>query len=429
MRVAATGIGVLMLLAAGTWLAARLWPVPQAHQDALQLLRAAPPVEGRSGAAAVWTLGFDGMDAAAREQVLAEDLTRWQQGAPGRRPQASVAEERFPRPAITAAFGCGQRGIGCLAAVRADPAAFAAAHVGHEALHMRVAELSQFDHYALPFRAYDTDLMTPLPSMQPLLDTLSANALAHVQGDTPRALQGTCADILTGRRLVGRGDNLLFSMIGAALLEGQAHLLADLLAELPADAALPPVCTAALQPMTVPEQSLCTAMRGEFAMGQSALRTSEQGSVLQPLVFNLARTEARFAPHYAWACDAAAMQALADDRPLREPAPQPAGFDCVANALGCRLAAIGAMTMRPYADRAQDSAAMLRLVAAQRWLRQQADPPAQALPRLPASMRSSARTPVLSPDGRWLQIPRRATARPDEGITAMLQVPMPATAP
>jgi hypothetical protein len=72
---------------------------------------------------------------------------------------------------------------------------------------------------------------------------------------------------------------------------------------------------------------------------------------------------------------------------------------------------------------------MLRLVAAQRWLRQQADPPAQALPRLPASMRSSARTPVLSPDGRWLQIPRRATARPDEGITAMLQVPMPATAP
>lgn len=429
MRVAAIGIGVLVLLAAGTWLAARLWPVPQAHQDALQLLRATPPVEGRSGAAALWTLGFDGMDAAGREQVLAEDLQRWQQGVAGRRPQASVAEERFPQPAITAAFGCGARGIGCLAAVRADPAAFAAAHVGHEALHARVAELSRFDHYRLPFRAYDTDLMTPLPAMRPLLDTLSGNALAHVQGDTPRALEGTCADILTGRRLVGRGDNLLFSMMGAALLEGQAHLLADLLAGLPADTALPPVCAAALQPMTVPEQSLCTAMRGEFAMGQAALRTSAQGSVLQPLVFNLARTEARFAPHYAWACDAAAMQALADDRPLREPVLPASGFDCVANALGCRLAAIGAMTMRPYADRAQDSAALLRLVAAQRWLRQQPDAPAQALQRLPASMRSPTRTPVLSADGQWLQIPRRAAARPDEGITAMLQVPMPATAP
>ncbi|MDA4543853.1 hypothetical protein NY997_23120, partial [Escherichia coli] len=55
-----------------------------------------------------------------------------------------------------------------------------------------------------------------------------------------------------------------------------------------------------------------------------------------------------------------------------------------------------------YSSRTQDAAAMLRLLGAQRWLRQQAGDPVDALQRLPAQFRSPVRTPRLSADGSRL---------------------------
>jgi len=64
---------------------------------------------------------------------------------------------------------------------------------------------------------------------------------------------------------------------------------------------------------------------------------------------------------------------------------------------------------------------MLRLVAAQRWLRQQPGEASVALERLPEALRSPTRAPVLSDDGLWLQVDRRVVR--DEGGPT-LQVPM-----
>ncbi len=54
---------------------------------------------------------------------------------------------------------------------------------------------------------------------------------------------------------------------------------------------------------------------------------------------------------------------------------------------------------------------MVRLIGAQRWLRQQAQDPVDALQRLPAQFRSPVRAPQLSADGRRLQVPRRSPSR------------------
>lgn len=95
--------------------------------------------------------------------------------------------------------------------------------------------------------------------------------------------------------------------------------------------------------------------------------------------------------------------------------------------LGCVLTEIAAPAYPAYASRAQDAAAMLRLLLAQRWLRQQAGDALDALQRLPAQLRSPTRAPQLSADGRRLQVPRRSPAhRAEEG--AWLSVPLLADA-
>lgn len=79
--------------------------------------------------------------------------------------------------------------------------------------------------------------------------------------------------------------------------------------------------------------------------------------------------------------------------------------------MGCVLTEVAAPAYPAYSSRSQDAAAMVRLLGAQRWLRQQTDDPAEALPRLPVQFRSPVRSPQLSADGRHLQVPRRSPAR------------------
>jgi hypothetical protein len=70
---------------------------------------------------------------------------------------------------------------------------------------------------------------------------------------------------------------------------------------------------------------------------------------------------------------------------------------------------------------------MLRLLGAQRWLRQQPEDPAEALQRLPAQFRSPVRVPQLSADGRHLQVPRRSPPR-GNAESPWLSVPLMAGA-
>ncbi len=67
-------------------------------------------------------------------------------------------------------------------------------------------------------------------------------------------------------------DNLAITMIGAAMLRGNAQLFADMLAELPAQQSLPAHCAAAFAPATTQEISLCQALHGESRMVFSLLQ-------------------------------------------------------------------------------------------------------------------------------------------------------------
>jgi hypothetical protein len=199
-----------------------------------------------------------------------------------------------------------------------------------------------------------------------------------------------------------------------------------MLVELPADHPLPRECEQALQPLRAEEQSLCRAMQGEYAMSRAAIETSarEFGGVL---VLDRSSTLARAAGNLGWACGAAATAALEVDRPLPVPAPPQHDFGCLSNVMGCVLTDIAAPIYPAYSSRPQDAAAMVRLLGAQRWLRQQTDDPVHALQRLPAQFRSPARSPQLSADGHHLQVPRRSPPR-GNAESPWLSVPLVAGA-
>lgn len=101
---------------------------------------------------------------------------------------------------------------------------------------------------------------------------MTASALDFVQGRTTQALSGVCTDAQVARVLMRSSDNLAITMIGAAMLRGNAQLFADMLAELPAQQSLPMHCAAAFAPATTQEISLCHALHGESRMVFSLLQ-------------------------------------------------------------------------------------------------------------------------------------------------------------
>ncbi len=420
-------LGGLLVLAIVVWCASRMWPVPESRARAQQRLEARLPATGRNGYALLWTLPFDGLDARQREQALAEDARRWaadpRGGSIGQTQLAASHAELHSRPGAS----CGPTASNCLAQVRADPQRFVNAHAGHQQLHTRLDQLAEADHFVSPFQPKGEGILVPLPTYGLVVDATSARALAYVQGDVEGALRGSCRGLQLGRRLVPGGSYLVESIVGASLVQANAQLLADMLVELPADHPLPVECEQAMQPMLADEQSLCRATQREYAMSRAAIETSasEFGGVL---VLDRSSTLARVAGNLGWACGATAMAALEADRPLPVQAPPQRDFGCLSNVMGCVLTDIAAPIYPAYSSRTQDAAAMLRLLGAQRWLRQQAGDPVDALQRLPAQFRSPVRTPRLSADGSRLQVPRRSPPRSNDE-SAWLSVPLTAGAP
>ncbi|MEG0193584.1 MAG: hypothetical protein RR831_12465 [Stenotrophomonas sp.] len=409
----------LLVMAIAAWLLSRFWPLSAAQREDRRLLEAVHPSEGRNGFALVWTLPFDGLDLAQREAALADDLQRWQK-APSQAPHASLLAAAHAPLNLDGAGRCAVGPVGCLAQVRADPQRFAGAHTGHAGLHERLARLADFDRFDSPFQPSGIELM-PLPAYTPLLDGASAQALAYLQGDVAGAIEGSCSAVRFGRRMMRTGSTLVDSMMGAAVVRTHAALLGDMLVEQSPDYVLSASCKAALLPLDADEQSLCHAMQGEFAMNKAAIGASTQ-TAGNRLLLDRDHTLARIAGNFGWACRPAAAKALAADVPLPVSARPQWDMGCVANPLGCTLSAIAGPSYAQYAACSQDAAAMIRLLGAQRWLRQQTEAPAEALARLPAQWRSDTRAPQLSADGRYLQVLRRGPARDGEG--AYLSMPL-----
>lgn len=339
-----------------------------------------------------------------------------------------VADPRWPR--LSAAVpppqaSCDWRKDDCLARVRAHRDAFAQWLAAEAVVAGRAAAIAGYGHYRNPF---PMGIGTPFPALQGVRLPLFGAALAFVDGRHQEAMTGVCSQIAGWRPLLSQSDNLLVSMFAAHQLASGARLLGRMAAELPRQQAVPQSCAAALQPLQVDEIRLCEPMRGEARLVRAGLETMTRDpdpDLWTALFYDAERTRAIDAPLMAWPCGEPAGQAIAADVRVVPPLPATSllRLECASNAIGCILSSIAAPAHGAYQARAQDVAAQLRLTGAALWLRENGDSvdelPA-ALARLPGALRSPARVPAVSGDGRHLQVPAL-----DQRETATLQAVLP----
>ena len=406
----AVTVGVLLLLVIGVYLTSRAMGPSKVEREALTLIDTPPVHQGSDGFAALYTLTRDIPDD-KQGSVLAEDVRRVAAlplpsaegtGAPlwhsALEDWPTLGENRNDDPAW-----CSLHKPGCLELVRSAPQAYAGLLERNATQLDRVEALSAWDHFANPF---PPRLDTPLPAYQPWTRLITRDAWRFANGEIDAGLAGACAGVAQGRKLIAAGDSLIGSMIGVALVQGNATLLADMLAELPRDHALPPSCGAAFDlPMPL-DDGVCRTMLSEARYTTGVLRTQIVADVeggftgkkvpawTSRLLFDPERTVARGAPKFAWYCGGQARALLAQDQPLLDrSAPSTRwSLQCVSNPVGCMLTDIAEPAYSDYALRLQDALARLRTTAALLWLREQ--PGAldkAAFARLPASMQSTAR--------------------------------------
>jgi hypothetical protein len=415
MGLALAGLVALALLVLGiSW----AMPIPAAERAALEAMEAAPAARPpqANAFAAVWLLPYDGIPSAQWEALVAEDAARFREHAAG----TSVAEGRFATVARDKTW-CRQ-GTSCLAQVRGHADEVAAAHRGHEALHERIAALTDYRYYR---NAFDLDPGVPFPQMAMVLERTPALALTHVRGDSALALQGVCEDVSSARMLMSDSDTLLVAMVGGAWAERSAALFTDILAELPADVAVPPVCARAFLPPRLAELDLCQPMRGEFAFQQAAMA---QLSGSEQLLLDKRKTLARNAWLLSRSCTDEVRAQIRQDQRVRLAAP-PSVWDlsCAANAVGCTLVDIAGPAYDGYPQRMQDVGAQLRMAGAMLWLRGQPHSEggaAEVLARLPSDLGSEQRPLRLSKDGRRVEVSRLGPPREGWEPTVNAALPM-----
>lgn len=437
MRVLAS-LGGLLLVAALVVLVSWLWPLSAAQKRALAALEAPRDMPGSNAYVTVATLGMEGLTLEQRQarvdayvaeyakwhadfqDFVIKNRGEWDEGAVPDKPQLPGGEVNASTP--DTAVLCPGASPSCLRRVREQPEAVAAALLPYSAVLERMDELATHGHYLSPL---PLDAATPIPAMKPLFLPLSAHALAHVQGDSQRALAGLCRDAGIGRMLMNHGDSLLVGMVGGSLLNANATLLAEVLAELPADTPLPANCAAALAPLSPQETSYCASMQAEFVMVRDGYSLTEQitssGLGLpgehwwatpqtSKVLYNREKSLGRAAETMGAACLPETWQAIAEDKPLPAPMPSLWRLECAANALGCITSSIAAPAYASYMKRPRDTAARLSLLQAVLWLRthaaEQAGMPVQErLQQLPAELRSAQHPITLSADGGALEMP------------------------
>ena len=433
---------VLLLLVVGVYLTSRAMGPSRLEREALALVDTPPIHTGSDGFAALYTLSHD-IPEAKQGSVLAEDVRRLAalplEGAPSFRSTLEdwpkLGEFRKDDPAW-----CSLRKPGCLERVRAAPQAYAGLLQRNATQLDRAASLSAWDYFASPF---PPRINAPLPAFQPLTRLTTRSAWRFANGEIDAGLAGVCAGVTQGRKLMAGGDSLIGSMIGAALIHGNATLLADMVAELPRDRALPADCKLAYDLPMQSADGICRTMLSEARFIVGGLRTQITAEVATAgsgeeipawasrLLFDPEHTAARVAPVFAWYCGEQARSLMTQDQPLvdRSPTPSRWSLQCASNPVGCVLADISQPAYVDYGVRLQDAGARLRTTAALLWLREQSGAMDEAaLARLPPSMQS--RTRPLRLDAAAGTLATTLYGKPDggdKGNGGIWAVPLPAS--
>jgi hypothetical protein len=419
-------LAVLLLLAVAVAIGLRFLPPTAEQVEALRLLaEPTPPVAGRDGSDALLLVDRDvpaaeraAVAAATRRYLDAHDahVVADRKAEAARLVDPRDAFAPFPKLGDDEAALCDlhRREVGCLATVRRDPARVAAILARHAGQLEAAGGLVAFDgvRYGL-----QPSLTQKIPQSYGAGRKLVVTALAErfVRGEHDAAIAATCDDLAAWRRLGADNDHLVGAMVGSAYVTGDLWLLAEMLAERPADSALPVVCDAALAPTRPAELDVCPAMRLEFASVRQMVTSGPLGDSTsgEGRLVRAALDEDHFlalaAPAYGRYCTQALHELAATDRSVVDVAPavQCGPLEKVAQPIGCIMAtALGGEQFARYQDRRTDQAAALALMRTLLWLRAQSPDPAAwpaLLPKRPAAL-GLRRDPLVADDGALLSI-------------------------
>lgn len=428
----AWSVGGMVAVLLTVYLTSSRWPVPTAQREALaQLQRPPAPLRGPNLFAALWALPY-AVPAAQQQAVLEEDVSRFRQRPAGAAFHSVAGRyRRIPDWPSASVPRCGWNDDDCLDKVRMRRQDYAAALATQAPLLAAMPVPQGPADYRSPFPP-SPDL--PLPEFALLRTPLAHHALDFVDGRVDLALTGVCNDAGVARILLRSDDNLITSLIGAAMLRGNARLFAAMLAELPPQHALPAQCAQAFTPLQADEVSLCGPLRGEarwafsafdeLASDRRAVPQRWYDAVLVRLAFDAERSKAAVAPRYTRACAADVRAALAEDRlptAAQLSVPDAPSMACVANMVGCAVASISPPEFARYQASLQDTAATMRLLSALLWLREHsAAPPQQRLNGLPGALRGRQRPIQATADGQSVQVALYAGNEGD-----ILRLPLP----
>ncbi|WP_157745454.1 hypothetical protein [Luteimonas chenhongjianii] len=368
---------------------------------------------------ALWVLRRDVPDAEVAAVVDADMqalTTAWRERSPPLSFKSARARYRDLLVDNAATPHCGNAGSDCLEKVGASLDAYAALVQSNRHLIERVQALRSYDHYLSRLPPDSTGLLSVPVGL--LSWPVTAHAVQFAKGDRIGAIDATCRDLATWRRIGHNSDELIVRTYGMALTtNGYGALLASMLADMPAGTALPGSCHAALVAPVAAEWSSCPAMRGAFATSMDVVQQipeMREHNAWSWLVLDRDASRALFAEQMSVPC---AAQPLPDTGPQVSSASRPIWrrFECIANFGGCVIANVGGPTYQPLAARGHDYGARLQLLGTLAWLREQPDDGslAERLARRPEGLRSADRDITIGADGRTIGIAQRYTSPVD----------------
>jgi hypothetical protein len=437
---AAGGLVALVLLYCVAVAAGRWWPLPEAEREAIARLEAAkvPPLR-RDAGEYLWLVDHD-VPVPERAELARAAVAFLAANPHDPSPRLLLDNPlrrypRFPDPPTAGEGVCDLDAYDCLAYVRGDADRVAATLAKHSREIARGSAIRRHDGFRYPL---PPDLHNPFPSYGSHRRVVfTALAQGFAQGRRIEAVADTCSDLAAWRRMNSGTDTLIGNMISIAFVRQDAVLLSQMLAELPADVALPAACSKALAPTRDSELDMCPALGYELRHLRSYFSEEEPAGAdfLRVGVANAwvdrRRIASRMARGLAVHCG---PRALAQARQDRSAAPRERDPACTAlstflDPIGCSLSDIQAPTsFSGYVDRRTDTAAALALLRTADWLGRQPGSTAERralLARRPAGL-GLLRTPELSEDGRSISF---ALLQPWKGDRITMAVrPPPQTA-
>ena len=342
--------GIVLLVLVAVWGISKLVGPSRAERAALKTMSEPVSFAGRNAYPAIWLQDYP-VPAGEMDAVMAEDVRRFvaiglpKEGTPPVDFTTSAAERyRSDRPAYEVRQRLCSAREDCLAKVRTDLPGYDKLLDEHAGWIARMEAATHADQLSNPF---PPRMDMPLPTFASTYAPATLFAARFARGDREAAIASTCAAINDWRKL-GAHSNMLISWAIARGFgaEGYGGLLAQMLAEVPNDQALPPACVDAMAVPNPVEISMCTVMRGEFDFYAksmaSVIGVSSRGQGWEKhLFYDDGMTQARTAVSMAKYCSPATDAAFAADQspPLMQPASR-YRLQCVANFIGCILSDI-----------------------------------------------------------------------------------------